>query len=193
MDQGRNTGQASRHEHQCSEEAILWALELGMHCHEDGQRPENSNQPRRRVLNSSTRSEMRKNKIVHMEINHRPVDIAWQRFTPENHVYSQDKVAQYEDHYTQHVQSQAEMFHVLGVVHQGVVRRRQRQARDGRQHEDGESNEIGASDPGVSAGKVLLDIPLTEQEENGRDEVGIDVDRLVVDIRPTAERSVSRA
>jgi len=167
MDQGRNTGQASRHEHQCSGEAILWALELGMHCHEDGQRPENS--------------------------NHRPVDIAWQRFTPENHVYSQDKVAQYEDHYTQHVQSQAEMFHVLGVVHQGVVRRRQRQARDGRQHEDGESNEIGASDLGVSAGKVLLDIPLAEQEENGRDEVGIDVGRLVVDIRPTAERSVSRA
>ena len=68
------------------------------------------------------------------------------------------------------------MLHVLGVVHQGVVRRRQRQARDGRQHVDGESNEIGASDPGVSAGKVLLDIPLAEQEENGRDEVGIDVD-----------------
>ena len=85
------------------------------------------------------------------------------------------------------------MFHVLGVVHQGVVRRRQRQARDGRQHEDGESNEIGASDPGVSASKVLLDITLAEQEENGRDEVGIDVDRLVVGIRPTAERSVSRA
>lgn len=85
------------------------------------------------------------------------------------------------------------MFHVLGVVHQGVVRRRQRQARDGRQHEDGESNEIGASDPGVSAAKVLLDIPLAEQEENGRDEMGIDVDRLVVDIRPTAKRSVSRA
>jgi len=81
---------------------------------------------------------------------------------------------------------------VLGVVHQGVVRRRQRQARDGRQHEDGESNEIGASDPRVSASKVLLDIPLAEQEENGWDEVGIDVDRLIVDIRPTAERSVNR-
>lgn len=85
------------------------------------------------------------------------------------------------------------MFHVLGVVQQGVVRRRQRQARNGRQHEDGESNKIGPSDPGVSAGKVLLDIPLAEQEENGRDEVGIYVDRLVVDIRPTAERSVNRA
>lgn len=79
------------------------------------------------------------------------------------------------------------MFHMLGVVHQGVVRRRQRQAHDGRQHEDGESSKIAVSDPGVSAGKVLLDIPLAEQEENGRDEVGIDVDRLVVDIRPTAE------
>jgi hypothetical protein len=43
MDQGCNTGQASRHEHQCSEEAILCALEFRMHCHEDGQRPENSN------------------------------------------------------------------------------------------------------------------------------------------------------
>ena len=31
------------------------------------------------------------------------------------------------------------------------------------------------------------------RKEDGRDEVGIDVDRLVVDIRPTAERSVSRA
>ena len=85
------------------------------------------------------------------------------------------------------------MFHILGVVHQGVVRRRQRQASNGRQHKDGESNEIGASDPGVSADKVLLDIPLAEQEENGRDEVGIDVDRLVVDIQPTAERIVNRA
>jgi hypothetical protein len=135
-----------------------------MHCHEDGQRPENSNlsTEERRVLDSSTRSEIRKNKILHIETNHRPVDIAWQRLTPENHVYSQDEVAQYEHHYTQHVQSQAEMFHVLGVVHQGVVRRRQRQAHDGRQHEDRESNEIGASNPGVSAGKALLDIPLTE-------------------------------
>ena len=51
---------------------------------------------------------------------------------------------------------------MLGVVHQGVVRRRQRQARDGRQHEDGESNEIGASDPGVSADKVLLDMQFSE-------------------------------
>ena len=94
--------------------------------------------------------------------NHRPVDLAWQRFTPENYIYAQDKVTQYEDHNTQHVQLQAEMFHMLGVVYQGVVRSRQRQARDGRQHEDGESSEIGASDPGVSAGKVLLDIPLAE-------------------------------
>lgn len=74
------------------------------------------------------------------------------------------------------------MLHVLGVVYQGMVRRRQRQARNSRQHVDGESNEIGATDPGVSAGKVLLNIPLAEQEENGGDEVGIDVDRLVVDI-----------
>jgi hypothetical protein len=43
MDQGCNTAQARGHKHQCSEEAILCALELGMHCHEDGQHPENSN------------------------------------------------------------------------------------------------------------------------------------------------------
>ena len=78
-------------------------------------------------------------------------------------------------------------------VHQGVVRRRQRQARDGRQHENREGSEIGASAPGVSAGQVLLDIPLSEQKNSGRDKVRIDVDRLVVEIRPTAERSVSRA
>lgn len=68
------------------------------------------------------------------------------------------------------------MLHVLRVVYQGVIRRRQHQARDGRQHKDRESKEIGASDPGVSAAKVLLDIPLADQEGNGRDEVGIDVD-----------------
>ena len=78
------------------------------------------------------------------------------------------------------------------MVQQGVVRRRQRQARAGRQHEGGKSNAIGASDPRVCAGKVLLDIPLAKQKQNGWDEVGIDVDRLVVDIQPTAERSVSR-
>ena len=82
---------------------------------------------------------------------------------------------------------------MLGVVHQGVVRRRQRQAGDGRYHVDGESNEIRASDPRVSTGKILLNVPLAEQEENCWDEVGKDVDRLVVDVRPTAERSVSRA
>jgi hypothetical protein len=36
MDQGRNTRQASRHEHQCSKEAILCALEIGMHYYENG-------------------------------------------------------------------------------------------------------------------------------------------------------------
>ncbi|EXL90212.1 hypothetical protein FOIG_16530 [Fusarium odoratissimum NRRL 54006] len=62
-------------------------------------------------------------------------------------------------------------------------------ARDGCQHEDGKRSEIGASDPGVSAGKVLL----AEQGENGRNEVGIDVDRLIVDIQQTVQRSLKRA
>lgn len=81
------------------------------------------------------------------------------------------------------------MFRVLRVVHQGVLRRQRRQARDDRQH-NYESNGIGASVPVVSAGKVQQDIPLAKQEENSRDEVEIDVDWLVVDIQPTAERSV---
>lgn len=38
------------------------------------------------------------------------------------------------------------------------------------------SNEISASNLGRSAGKILLHVPLAEQEGNGRDEVGIDVD-----------------
>jgi len=45
MDQRRNTGHASHHEHQGSEGAILCALVLGMHRHEDGGRPENPDLP----------------------------------------------------------------------------------------------------------------------------------------------------
>ena len=107
MDQGRNTGQASCHEHVYSEEAILLALELGMHYHEGGQRPESADLSigEKRVLDSNTNLQMRTDKIVHIELtNQTPVDIAWQWFTPENNIYSQDKVAQYEDDYTQHVQ-----------------------------------------------------------------------------------------
>ena len=108
MDQGRNTRQASCHERQCSEEAILWALEFEMHCHEDVQRPKNSNLATkdREVLVSSTRSDMSERKPCKWTLtDHRPVKIAWHWFTPENHVNSQDKIAQYEDHYTEHVQS----------------------------------------------------------------------------------------
>lgn len=68
-----------------------------------------------------------------------------------------------------------------------MVRGRQRQAQDGRQHEDGKGNKVGCRNSSVSAGQVLLDVPLAQQEEDGRDEVGIDVDGLVVYIRPTAE------
>lgn len=57
-----------------------------------------------------------------------------------------------------------------------MVRRRQRQAHDGRKHEDEESNKIGVSDLEVSADKILLDISLVEQKENGRDEMRIYVD-----------------
>jgi hypothetical protein len=67
MNQWRNTAQASRHEHQCSEEAILCALELRMHCHKDCQRPENSylSNKERTVLDSNTRSETRKIMTLH--------------------------------------------------------------------------------------------------------------------------------
>ena len=33
---------------------------------------------------------------------------------------------------------------------------------------------------------------LAEEEDNGRNEVGIDVDRLVMEIKPTAERGANR-
>lgn len=85
------------------------------------------------------------------------------------------------------------MFHVLGMVRKGVVYRRKQQARGSRYHKDGESNQIGSSDPRVSASKVLLYISLAEQEQKGRNEVGIYVDRLVVQIGQTAERIVNRA
>lgn len=76
---------------------------------------------------------------------------------------------------------------------QGMIRSRQRQARNGRLHEDRKRKEVGASDNGVPAGKVLLEVPPAEQEEDGRDEVGVDVDRLVVHVRPAAEGGASRA
>ncbi|PWI64735.1 hypothetical protein PCL_08600 [Purpureocillium lilacinum] len=41
--------------------------------------------------------------------------------------------------------------------------------------------------------KVLQDIPLAEEEDNGRNEMGIDVDRLVVEIPHTTERGANRA
>ena len=56
MDQGPNTAEAGGHEHQCSEEAILLALELGMYCQRDGQCADNPNlsTEERRVLEEST-------------------------------------------------------------------------------------------------------------------------------------------
>lgn len=89
------------------------------------------------------------------------------------------------------MQLQTETFHEWGKIHQYVVSCRQGQAHDSRQHEDRESNEVGASDLRVSTVKVPGDIQLAKQEENGRDEVRIDIDRLVLDIRSAAERSVS--
>lgn len=83
------------------------------------------------------------------------------------------------------------MFHMLGVVQQSVILRRHRQTSDGREHVDGESNEVGSSDPRVSTGKILLERELAVQEYDRRNEVGKDVDRLVVDVRPTTQRGVN--
>jgi hypothetical protein len=61
-----------------------------------------------------------------------------------------------------------------------------------RKHEGRESNKIGASNSGICASKVMQDIPLAEKEDNGWNEVGIDVDRLVMEIPPTAKRRANR-
>ncbi len=185
MDQGRKTGQANRHEHQCSEGAIFAALELGMQGHDDGHCSENSNLSIevKVVSDSSTTFEMMENIAVQVEMTYeRPVDVTWHGFTPEHQMCPQDKVTQYEYHDTQHVQPQTNTFHVFGMIQQGVVRCRQPQAREARQHEDGDDNGIGGSEPGISAGKVLLNVNLAEQEDKARDEVSINVDRLVVNI-----------
>jgi len=63
-----------------------------------------------------------------------------------------------------------------------VVRRRERQAHDGREHVDGEDDDIGVGESGVPAGEVLGEIPLAEEEDHGRDEVGVDVDGFIVEV-----------
>ena len=70
---------------------------------------------------------------------------------------------------------------------------RQSQADNGSQEEEGENEVINGSDPGVSACKVLLDIPFAEQKDDSWYQVGIYVSRLVVKIGPTVERNLSRA
>ena len=97
MDQGRKTGEANRHEHQCSEGAILAALELGMQGHDDGHCSENSNLSIEVevVSDSSTTSEMMETLAVQVEMTYeRPVDVAWHGFTPEHQMCPQDKVTQ---------------------------------------------------------------------------------------------------
>ena len=189
MDQWRKTRQANSHEHQCSEGAIFAALELGMQGHDDGHCSEHSNLSIEVKLmsDSSTTSEMMENMAGQLEMTYeRPVDAPWHGFTPEHQMCTQDQVTQYEYHNTQHVQAQTNMFHVFGMIQQGVIRCRQPQAGEAGQHEDGDDNGIGGGEAGISAGQVLLNINLAEQEDQGRDEVRPNVDGLVVNVRPAA-------
>lgn len=97
---------------------------FGTHCREGGQRSENSNLSikRRIMLDSDLRSEKTKRRTgIVRSTDHRLVDNAWYALTPKGHIYTQYKVTQYEDHFSQHVQLQTEMIHVLGVVYQDVV------------------------------------------------------------------------
>ena len=87
----------------------------------------------------------------------------------------------------------AEMVHSVRVIHQSIIHSRECIANGRRKYEGWECKKIVASHFGISASKVLQDEPLAEEEDDGRDEMGIDVDRLVVEIRPAAERSAGRA
>lgn len=85
------------------------------------------------------------------------------------------------------------MVHRIRVVHQSMIKSRKCIANSRRKHKDWGSNKIGASDAGIFASNILQDIPLAEEEDNGRNKMGVDVDRLVVEIPPTAERGANRA
>ena len=55
--------------------------------------------------------------------------------TPKDYVYSQYNVTGYEDPYTSHIESVAEMVHDTSVIHQSVIKSRKYIANGRRQHE----------------------------------------------------------
>lgn len=86
----------------------------------------------------------------------------------------------------------AEAIHGVGMIHQGMIERRERIANGCCKHKNRESSGIHASQFVVSASEVPQEVPFAEEEDSGRNEMGIDDDRLVVKIPPTLERHAGR-
>lgn len=85
------------------------------------------------------------------------------------------------------------MVDIIRVIHQSMIERRRCIAKSRRQHKDGEGNVVGARNARIFASEVVQEIPLADEEDDGRNEVGVDIDRLVVKILPTAQRRAHRA
>lgn len=62
------------------------------------------------------------------------------------------------------------------MIRQSMVQGRKQEASGGCHHEDGESNDVCASDVVMLAGKVQVSAALADQKKHGWNKVGIDVD-----------------
>lgn len=81
----------------------------------------------------------------------------------------------------------AELIHGAGVVHQSVINSRRCIADGCWKHEHRQSYKIGVGHFGMTGNKVLGDVPFAEEKDDGRDEMGVDVDGLVVEVTPRTE------
>lgn len=78
---------AGRYEGEGSERSIFPDLVLRVDHDEDGKGPENSNLPVEVKVNAAHAKEVDLNWVGGVLTHHRPVDDAFPRFAPEDHVY----------------------------------------------------------------------------------------------------------
>jgi len=81
----------------------------------------------------------------------------------------------------------AKLIHGAGVVHQRVIKSRECIADGCWKHEHRQSYKISVRHLGMTGSKVLRDVPFAEEKDDGRDEMGVDVDGLVMKVTPRTE------
>lgn len=73
------------------------------------------------------------------------------------------------------------------MAHQGVVQGRRCQANQGRQQLEGENRPVGAGQILVLRPHMLVQESLGKERSHGRDEVRVDVARLIVQVSPAGQ------